>query len=220
MAVSVSYTVNGFEFTVTVGTGFSDGIVIEPGTAQPSSPEWANALMELCAAYDVIIEALILQERCDASLRYVDSQGTKHLQECRNNIFELRARTDFYRLPVEEQETLETYASQINSAIANYKAPERKKRVYPNKAGYVYLIQSSTGAYKIGRTKDPSSRSKTFGVQLPFEVEFIATIATADMFALEAKLHIEFDAKRINGEWFALDTSDVEYIKSITGGAS
>ncbi len=92
------------------------------------------------------------------------------------------------------------------------------KRVKTTAPGYVYLLQSPTSAYKIGRTKSPKSRSKTFGVQLPFEVEFIALIKTNDMLRLEAELHQQYAEKRVNGEWFNLSSEDVEYIKSLAGG--
>lgn len=83
------------------------------------------------------------------------------------------------------------------------------------KAGYVYLIQSPTQAYKIGRTVNPDNRMRTFAVKLPFEVEYICLIATNDMKQLEFDLHKMFDSKRIRGEWFALNTDDVEYIKGL-----
>ncbi len=79
-----------------------------------------------------------------------------------------------------------------------------------NKAGFIYLIRSVSGHYKIGCTKDPNRRLQMFSVKLPFEIEFIHLIATANMFKLERKLHIEFQNKRMNGEWFALDEIDVQ----------
>lgn len=81
--------------------------------------------------------------------------------------------------------------------------------------GYIYLLQSSTGAYKIGRTKNPDNRLATFGVLLPFEVEYACLIATEDMHSLERSLHGMFASQRINGEWFALSPADVDYIKGL-----
>jgi hypothetical protein len=92
------------------------------------------------------------------------------------------------------------------------KSPPKKKK--PQK-GYVYLLQSPTEAYKIGRTKAPQDRIKTFGVKMPFEVEYIALIKTDDMVKLEVNLHNKFTDKRIDGEWFELSLEDVEYIKSL-----
>lgn len=81
--------------------------------------------------------------------------------------------------------------------------------------GYVYLVQSPTGSYKIGRTKDPDNRMKTFSVKLPFEVDYVCLLETADMYALERDLHRKFASKRINGEWFMLAPADVAHIKEL-----
>ena len=72
-----------------------------------------------------------------------------------------------------------------------------------------------SGAHKIGHSRNPENRIKTFNVKLPFEVEFIKVIKVRDMKGMERKLHKYFENKRINGEWFNLDPEDVEYIKSI-----
>jgi hypothetical protein len=85
----------------------------------------------------------------------------------------------------------------------------------PKKAGYVYLIQSPSGHYKIGRAIDPSDRLGMFGVKLPFEVELICLIKSDDYIGLEKEIHSQFDARRVNGEWFNLSAEDVEYIKSL-----
>ncbi len=82
-----------------------------------------------------------------------------------------------------------------------------------DKAGFVYLIRSVSGHYKIGCTKDPDHRLQLFSVKLPFEIEFIHIIATTNMFELERELHLKFHNKRINGEWFMLDEMEVEKIK-------
>lgn len=82
-------------------------------------------------------------------------------------------------------------------------------------AGYVYLVQSPTSFYKIGRTKNPDDRLKTFEVKLPFEVSYAAVIEACDMYTLEKTLHHIYDSKRVNGEWFNLSDTDVQYIKSL-----
>lgn len=90
------------------------------------------------------------------------------------------------------------------------KSKESKKR-----RGFVYLLQGPAGAYKIGRSIDPKNRLKTFGVLLPFEVEYICLLETFDMLGLESLLHERFADKRVNGEWFALSPADVDYIKGL-----
>jgi predicted GIY-YIG superfamily endonuclease len=91
------------------------------------------------------------------------------------------------------------------------------KREYKPQKGYVYLLRSISGYYKIGKAKNPERRMKTFGVQLPFEVEFEHVIRCDDMNAYEKELHRRHASKRINGEWFDLSPEDVADIKAIGG---
>lgn len=103
-------------------------------------------------------------------------------------------------------------AAYMGAAHAPTPTPIKKR----DRSGWVYLVQSPTGYYKIGRTSDPDNRVKTFKVKLPFEVEYICLIQTGDMYILESQLHIRFADKRVNGEWFNLESADVEYIRSLT----
>lgn len=117
-------------------------------------------------------------------------------------------------------EPSETSADMIRQLMAYYKhqtpapAPKKPQGRAPV-AGYVYLLQSPTNHYKIGCATNPRNRAKTFGIQLPFEVEFLALIYTEDMYSLEGSLHEKFANKHVNGEWFALDAADVDYIKAL-----
>lgn len=95
---------------------------------------------------------------------------------------------------------------------AAQETPERKPR---RSDGYVYLLKSASGEYKIGHTTNPEHRFKTFDVKLPFKVSFEHLILCEDRRALESELHLKFKTKRINGEWFALTDADIEYIKSL-----
>lgn len=105
------------------------------------------------------------------------------------------------------------------SDVLEAKEPVKPKREKPQVArdpsGYVYLLQSPTGTYKIGRTKNPADRMHTFSVKLPFEVEYVCVIPTDDRFTLERTLHRKFKAQRVNGEFFRLSPEDVEYIKGL-----
>lgn len=80
-------------------------------------------------------------------------------------------------------------------------------------AGFVYLLKSPTTNYKIGRTKNPNDRLKTFEVKLPFEVEFEHLIQCVDMYRAEGILHHRFRYRRVNGEWFTLSDAEVFFIK-------
>lgn len=82
--------------------------------------------------------------------------------------------------------------------------------------GFVYLLRTEQGHYKIGKTVNPQSRKKTFGVRLPFAVEYVVTIKTDDYTRLEKLLHQRFAEKRMRGsEFFALTSDDVQFILSL-----
>jgi len=101
------------------------------------------------------------------------------------------------------------YEAQENARIAQ---PKKTKKPTP---GYIYLIRSMTGYYKIGKSKEPERRIKSLGVQLPFAIEPVAIIETDNMRKLERELHQKFDDQRGDGEWFALTPGDVQYIKGL-----
>lgn len=93
---------------------------------------------------------------------------------------------------------------------------------YPNREvvdpnyGFVYVLQSPTCAYKIGRARNPDNRLRTFSVKLPFEVEFFCLIKTDNMVQLEAKLHRKFQDRRVNGEWYNLLPCDLKFVKRLS----
>lgn len=103
----------------------------------------------------------------------------------------------------DEKAHLTAYLSQIQAIL--------KSRAI----GYVYLIKSASGYWKIGKTINPDDRMKTFSVKLPFEVEYEHIIPCQNHHAAEDELHLRFASKRVNGEWFCLDASDIAWIKAI-----
>lgn len=83
-----------------------------------------------------------------------------------------------------------------------------------DKSGFVYLLHSSIGYYKIGRSISPEVRVKAFSVEMPFEIKLECLVESKDMHELELYFHRHFKDKRVKGEWFQLDAQDVEYIKN------
>lgn len=124
---------------------------------------------------------------------------------------------------------LQQYTQQSKSNVAEdwpVEQPAYTQTPYPqygtnnksnkqDRSGYVYLIQSESGHYKIGRTKDINDRMHTFNVKLPMQYEPLHVITCVDCYQVEKELHQKFASKRINGEWFDLTGTDVAYIKSI-----
>jgi hypothetical protein len=85
-----------------------------------------------------------------------------------------------------------------------------------DKSGYVYLIQGvNTPHFKIGKARQIKPRMDTFSVKLPMVIELICAIKTDNRHSLEIRLHSRFASKRVQGEWFALDTEDIAYIQSL-----
>jgi hypothetical protein len=86
--------------------------------------------------------------------------------------------------------------------------------------GYVYLLQSPDGHFKIGRSKDVPSRVRTLGIQLPYPVKLRHQIAViSDSRAAEKFLHSKFKDYRTNGEWFRLPGEAVAWLCSLGSGA-
>jgi hypothetical protein len=95
---------------------------------------------------------------------------------------------------------------------------ETKPAVKKKLPGFVYLILAENGLYKIGKAKDVSSRLRPFSVTFPMKFSLVHSFHSDNYSLAEAKLHDEFDGKRDVGEWFRLDSKDVEYIVSIKDG--
>lgn len=112
--------------------------------------------------------------------------------------------------------------SQARSALRGeaLSVPEREETTSEStrdRSGYVYLLKSDSGSYKIGRSKRPDDRLATFSVKLPFPVRYVCLLKSEDMYSLEKELHARFEQRRIDGEWFALSQEDISYIKSLGG---
>ena len=80
--------------------------------------------------------------------------------------------------------------------------------------GYVYLIWSQYG-YKIGKAVNVKSRTKLFEVKLPFPIRVEHFAKFSDYTQAERSLHLHFQAKRMEGEWFMLTEDDISFIKML-----
>lgn len=88
------------------------------------------------------------------------------------------------------------------------------------KPGYVYVLLSDKGFYKIGKTTDPANRKKTFDVRLPMHVDYLVVIKSNDMSGLEKHLHQQFSHKHQAGEWYRLVQSDLTWLSCFPGAIS
>lgn len=87
-----------------------------------------------------------------------------------------------------------------------------------DRSGFVYLMKSSDGLYRIGKTKYPKMRLKAYKNKYPdlvLEIEHL--IRCDDYDKAELTLHSQFEARRVGPkEWFRLTNEDVIQIKSIS----
>jgi hypothetical protein len=182
------------------------------------SPRYPNMKLEDFFHAEIILETMPPEERSEAihTIRFGNDLGMllisvdgfikifEALPKLRDRAFveESFSRTN----EILDDETWEWCINITDATVLHSDTP---------KAGYVYLIQSPTGSYKIGRSKNIANRLKTFNVKLPFEIEIEHVISCSDYRAAERELHKRYADKRVNGEWFALTRDDVEQIKAI-----
>lgn len=87
----------------------------------------------------------------------------------------------------------------------------KESEYFKNKITCVYImIDKNTGYYKIGRSKNPKARERTLQSEKPtIEIIFSSEAKVKD----EKTLHDMFNHKRVRGEWFDLNGSDILKIK-------
>jgi len=79
------------------------------------------------------------------------------------------------------------------------------------KVGAVYLFQhGSRNEYKIGKSVDTVRRGQEIRTLLPNDLTLVHEIKTDDPYGIEAYWHNRFSEKRLNGEWFKLNSSDIK----------
>jgi Predicted transcriptional regulators len=79
----------------------------------------------------------------------------------------------------------------------------------------VYVLKCRE-LYKIGRSNDLQFRMKAFRTANPFDIEVIRLFETEKSLNLEKDLHKTFQHRRVNGEWFNLDSGDISRIKNMS----
>lgn len=103
------------------------------------------------------------------------------------------------------------YQPLIQGARRRAKPQPRPPR--PKVAGWVYILNSSVGYYKIGRARILDARITQLQIQLPFKVTLEHAIESDDHEWAEQTIHERFADRRMNGEWFALTEADIAWLK-------
>lgn len=201
-----------------------NGVLAEPGMVDVSDPDFPARFQEALDAYPVYVHVTALEIAGNIEMlrpfatwsdteldRIVSAAGWALIQE---------------RLPLSDEQ-YDTFIALHEGAIielGNRHRSQQQQDELPefpqleprqSKSGYVYLLQSSIGYYKIGYTSNPTTRAATFAVKLPFDVEFMHFIKTNHMRRAEKQLHDKYAERRVNGEWFTLTEADIAEIKAI-----
>jgi len=76
----------------------------------------------------------------------------------------------------------------------------------------VYLVQSESGAVKIGVSKDVDRRLSDLQVAHPHDLTLLACVESSNANSLENRLHDRYSKYNINGEWFDLPNGELDNI--------
>jgi hypothetical protein len=79
----------------------------------------------------------------------------------------------------------------------------------------VYILKTGKNLFKIGKTQDLHRRLAAYRTHLPIDFRVVRQYPAANMSALEESLHIVFQHRRIQGEWFRLTDDDLQICDNI-----
>jgi len=142
-----------------------------------------------------------------------NQDGVVATREEANNIFNLlQATFDFYG-----DEWLKRHSKDVDDVNNGPDGPDNGYNFFKSKTatkkGWVYVLQGG-GLCKIGMTaRLPSRRIAEYSPKLPFKTSIVASFRVGDPRGAEASIHWMMSSKRIRGEWFNLNDSDIEGIK-------
>jgi len=103
----------------------------------------------------------------------------------------------------------------IEAFNAEIKTRVKKKIRMVGDEGYIYLLSSSVGLYKIGRAADLQKRFSEHTRDWPIRLDMIHSIPVSQVISCETYLLRTFRNKRRQGEWFDLAAEDVAWIVSL-----
>jgi len=117
--------------------------------------------------------------------------------------------------------TIDAYYASVSvdeiDAYNDQVAQLRKAAGYKGRnPGYIYLMSSSVGSYKLGRATNVETRLKGHMRDYPVQIRVMHTIKVSDAVAAESVLLKAFKDKRLQGEWFELSDDDVRWVLSLT----
>lgn len=104
---------------------------------------------------------------------------------------------------------------------AIYDVPEVIEPIRRTGEGGVYVIKGAEGLHKIGSAANIPHRLRVLQTGSATPLEHVLTIPTKQHthHALEQQLHRRLAAKRVRGEWFSLDDTDIIALRAVAGAA-
>lgn len=118
-----------------------------------------------------------------------------------------------------EIENFYRYISDEDIEILNFKRKDTRETQKPKNNhinGYVYLLKSSNGYYKLGRTKNITRRLLGYRSKYPLEMEIIHIIPSKNYVLAETFLLNSFSECKLYGEWFSLNDDAINWILQLT----
>lgn len=205
-------TVNGYSFEYII-----DGLLVNPDKYETIDPNWVIAVTKASLIFSVIY-GVVEDLHCSIDGFVTYEEAKKHVARLHGIAEMYQNFRDFQEILFSENVILPQDVLWYIQAVLEIGKPQPLPHIQkpePLATGYIYLVQSPSGHYKIGKAKDVTNRLKTFEVKMPFEIELIHVIPCSNYHKAESKLHKQYANKRLNGEWFELTPEDVATIKSI-----
>lgn len=209
----VYHTIDGipiYGVILDVMDGMPSAFALDPADLDSISEETARAISIWCKEHKIDLYIAL-------SYEWHEGFGPGCLGEWLDrDVVDLIQKSDFFTEDFKKS-ALKYYDTGIDERTQERRRIEKAKdesRKLQRNPGYVYLMKSSTGLYKIGQTTNPNQRLTSFK-KLPFTVSYDHLIKTKDRIRLEKRLHKKFAKRRSEGEWFNLSSSDVNLIKRI-----
>lgn len=101
---------------------------------------------------------------------------------------------------------IQRYNEKVVSPIARAKLGKN------NDSGVIYLLKSNIGFFKIGKSRDLERRVGEHLRNYPVSLDVIHVVIVEEMTKCESYLLSVFSDRKMQGEWFALTSEDVEWI--------
>jgi hypothetical protein len=89
--------------------------------------------------------------------------------------------------------------------------PREAIQELPKYHGFVYLLVSENGFYKIGRSKNIKARLYGINREIPIKINLVHTVQSASYILAELFLHKKYANERVQYEWFRLSPEQVNW---------